>query len=214
MSETLNHPPPERLEAFVEESLGEGDRSAVGVHLATCERCRTEVVELRSLFEALATLPELSPRTGFADRVMRKVHMPRPWLVWVNAWVDRVTPATNRGWALAAGMLAVPVLALTGMAWWLLSQPEVTPERLWLVATAMTGEALGTGWQWLLGAFARSTLAAWLGGLVELAESLGRGGLGLAAVMFATMTAASIYVLYENLFRTSGRRTEHASYLF
>jgi hypothetical protein len=48
-----------------------------------------------------------------------------------------------------------------------------------------------------------------------MAESLGRGELGLAAVMFgATMTAASVYVLYENLFRPRTRRAEHASFVF
>lgn len=214
MSETLNHPPPERLEAFVEESLDQAARRVVGSHLATCERCRSEVTELRSLFEALASLPDVAPAVGFADRVMRQVHVRHPWLERVNAWIERVAPKTNRGWAMATAFLAMPVLALAGVAGWLLSQPQITAERLWLVASTVATEALSTGWQWALGAFARSTLAAWLGGLMELADSLGRGGLSLAAVAFATLTAASIYVLYENLFRTKPRRSEHVSYTF
>jgi anti-sigma factor RsiW len=214
LSETLNHPSPERLEAFVEESLDGADAAVVGSHLATCEQCQLEVSELRSLFEAFAALPELAPSHGFADRVMAGVRVRRPWLEVVGEWVDRLTPDTNRGWALAAALVAMPVLVLAGSAWWLLSQPGMSPQAVWLVVSSVTAEGLVVGWQWALATFARSNLAAWLSGLMGVASSVGRGGLGLAAVMFATMTLASIYILYENLFRPRARRAEHASYSF
>lgn len=214
MSETLNHPSPDRLEALVEATLDGAAQAVVESHLATCERCQAEVADLRSLFEALSALPEVAPSAGFADRVMKGVRVRRPVLAWLNEWIERLTPATNRGWAIAAAVVAMPVLASTALVWWLLSHPEVSVESLWLVASTMMSEGLSSGWQWVWASLAGSGLAVWASGLMDLAESLGRGGLGLAAVMFATLTVGSVYVLYQNLFRTNARRTEHASYLF
>jgi anti-sigma factor RsiW len=214
VSEMLNHPTQDRLEAYVERTLDSGDSAVVESHLATCTTCETEVAELRSLFQVLAALPELSPATGFADRVMRDVRVRHPVLDWVNEWIERLTPSTNRGWALASAVGAMPVLLTAALAWWVLSHPAVTGQELWLFATAQAAQALGTGWQLALSSFAGSALATWLAGLLELAESVGRGGLGLAAVMFATLTLGSVYVLYENLFRPNARRAQHASYSF
>jgi anti-sigma factor RsiW len=214
LSETLNHPAPDRLEALVEDTLDRAEKAVVESHLATCERCQVEVADLRSLFEALAALPEVAPSAGFADRIMKGVRVRRPVLDWVNEWIERLTPDTNRGWAVAAAVVAMPALVTSALTWWLLSHPEVSAQRLWLVASALVGDALSAGWQWAWASFAGSGLAVWANGLLELAESLGRGGLGLAAIMFATLTIGSVYVLYQNLFRTNGRRTQHASYTF
>jgi anti-sigma factor RsiW len=214
LSGTLNHPTADRLEAYVERNLDGGDEAVVRSHLATCSRCQVEVAELQSLFEALSGLPQLSPSTGFADRVMVGVRVRRPLYDRVADWVEGFLPTTNRGWALAAAAVAAPVLTSTVLVWWILSQPGVSAQALAVVGVGMAGEALGTGWAWLWTAFAGSSLAAYLTALANLAASVGRGGLGLAAVMFATFTFGSIYVLYENLFRTNARRTEHASYTF
>lgn len=210
----LNHPTPDRLEAYVERTLDEADRAVMESHLAGCVRCETEVAELRTLFEALAAMPELSPSTGFADRVLQGVRIRRPVLEWLNDWIERLTPSTNRGWALTTAVVAMPALVTAALAWWVLSHPAVTGQELWLFATSRAAGALAAGWQVTLSTFAGSTLAVWLASLLDLAESVGRGGLGLAAVMFATMTLGSVYVLYENLFRPNARRAEHASYSF
>lgn len=214
MNDMPNHPSPDRLEAYVERALDRADSAVVESHLASCARCETEVAELRSLFEVLAALPELSPSAGFAKRVMRDVRVRQPVLDWLNEWIERLTPSTNRGWALASAVVAMPVLLTAALAWWVLSHPAVTGPELWLFATAQASQALDAGWQFALSSFTGSTVAAWLAGLMELAESVGRGGLGLAAVMFATLTLGSVYVLYENLFRPNARRAEHASYSF
>jgi anti-sigma factor RsiW len=214
LSETLNHPMPDRLEAYVEGSLDGADAAVLESHLASCARCESEVVEIRSLFDALAALPELAPSAGFAERVMKDVRVRQPVLERVNQWLDRLAPSTNRGWAIATAMVAMPALVATAGLWWLLSHPSVTAQGLWLFATTQGAEALGAGWQWGLTMFAGSALAAWLSGVLELAASLGRGGLGMALATFATMTVVSVYVLYENLFRPTARRADHASYSF
>jgi anti-sigma factor RsiW len=214
LSETLNHPPAERLEAFVEDSLDKADRVVVRSHLSICTRCQTEVAELQTLFEALSALPEVAPSAGFADRVMAGVRVRRPLLERVAEWIERYAPDTNRGWALTTAAIGAPVLVSAAMVWWILSQPGVSAQNLLLFGGALASDALATGGQWIWARMATSNAAAWISSLIEVVGSLGRGELGLAAVMFATMTFGSAYVLYQNLFRTNARRTHHVSYTF
>ena len=243
------HPTAERLNAFVEETLGEGERAAVDTHLSGCTECRTEVTELRSLFTELSALTAFSPAPGFADRVMADVRVRRPAFAGAGEWVERFVPATTRGWAAAVALLALPVTAATVFATWLLSQPGVTAQGLWTVASGLAVEGVSSGAQWVWARLVESSLSAWLTeefgnsrvwllaageggrlwpeferegiaaigwltGALELLSGVGTGEIGLAAVVFATLTAGSIYVLYQNLFRPVARRTEHASYVF
>lgn len=218
--EIRNHPTTERLQAFVEESLDRTQRDAVAAHISVCGQCGGEVEELRSLFGALSSLGTFTPPAGFADAVMARVRIRRPSfagasaLADVGAWVDRVVPKTTRGWAAAAALLALPVLAATLLVTWLMAQPGVTPQGLWTLGSELAGDAVVNGWRWAWTHFAGTTLAAWITQGAQLAQNVGREEIGLAAVAFATLTAGSSYVLYQNLFRTEARRTEHATYVF
>lgn len=214
MSHTADHPTTERLEAFVEKALDGSQRAAVESHVSVCGECRAEVEELQSLFGALSGLDSFAPSAGFADVVMAKVRVRRPAFAGASAWVERVTPQTTRGWAAAAAVLALPVLGATILVAWLMSQPGVTPQGLWTLGGSLAGDALSSGWQWAWTRFAGTTLAAWIGEAAGLAQTVGRGEIGLAAVMFATLTAGSTYVLYQNLFRPDARRTQNATYVF
>ncbi len=213
-----NHLTPDRLEAYIEQTLDGGERAVVESHLATCAHCEGELSDLRALFEALESLPELAPSAGFTDRVMQGVRVRRPLLERVNEWLDewlgRVAPSTNRGWAIATTVAAMPVLVVAATVWWVLSQPAVSAQEIWVFASGRTAMTLAMGWEWTLTSFAGSGLAAWLTGIAQLAGSLGRAELGLAAAVFATMMVVSVYVLYDNLFRSNARRIEHASYSF
>lgn len=218
MSERLSHPTATRLQAFLEESLESAERAVVESHLTRCDRCQTEVAELRSLFAALGGLPMLEPTPGFADRVMERVEVRRPVAVtvaaWTEEWLERITPQSTPGWAAAAAVLALPVIGATVLVAWLLSQPGVSAQGLWMIGTALVGEAAASSGQWVWTQLVDSTLALWAVELADFVGSVGRGQIGLAVVMFATLTAGSIYVLYQNLFRTQQpRRVEHASYV-
>ncbi len=214
MNERTDHPTTDRLNAFVEKTLDAGERAAVDTHLAGCPECRGEVAELRSLFEALSGLAAFSPAAGFADRVMTGVTVRRPAFAGASEWLERFVPATTRGWAAASAVLALPALVAAVLASWLLSQPGVTAQGLWTVTSDLVAEGLTGGVQWAWTRFAGTALATWLVQGLELLRSVGTGELGLAALLFATLTAGSIYVLYQNLFRPIARRTEHASYVF
>jgi anti-sigma factor RsiW len=213
-SEIQSHPNAERLHGYVEESLDQAARRSVASHVAACERCRTEVAEIRSLFEALGRLPTFAPSVGFANRVMAQVRVRRPAVVAVNDWLERMAPQTTRGWAAAAAMFALPVLGATVLLAWLLTQPGVSAQGLWTLTLGLAGDGLSSGWQWVVARMTDSVLAVWGAQVAELAGSVGRGEIGLAAVLFVTLTAGSIYVLYQNLFATKAQRVEHASYLF
>lgn len=224
MSERLNHPTTERLQAFVEASLEDAERAVVASHLTGCSECRREADELRSLFQALGSLPVLEPSPGFADRVMRKVRVRRPARAWAGAWtgatawaegwLERVTPKSTRGWATASALFALPVIGATVLMAWLLSQPGVSVQGLWTMLAALAGDAATGTWQWGWAQLSGSVLAVWATQAAEYLGSVGRGQVGLAVVMFTTLTAGSIYVLYQNLFRTrQPRRIEHASYV-
>lgn len=218
MSERLNHPSTERLQAFVEESLPTAEHAVVDSHLAHCSECEAEVADLRALFAALSGLPAFEPGVGFADRVMAEVHVRQPaWAAaWeaASAWIDRVAPQTTKGWAAAAAVFALPVIGATVAVAWLLAQPGVSAQGLLTVSAVMAENAVVVGAQWVWAQLSTSTLAVWAAQAFELLGTVGRGQLGLAATVFATMTAGSIYILYQNLFRTQQqRRIEHASYV-
>lgn len=214
MSERLNHPSTERLQAFVEETLGDAERAVVDSHLSHCAECQTDVAGFRSLFTSLERLPTFAPTDGFADRVMANVRVRHPVLAGASAWLDRVTPDSTRGWAAAAAVFALPVIGATILVGWLLSQPGVSAQGLWTLTTVMAEDAVVGASQWVWAQLSSSVLAVWAARAVELLGTVGRGEIGLALVMFATLTAGSIYVLYQNLFRTQQqRRIEHASYV-
>ena len=214
MSETLNHPEHERLQAYVAKELDGGDTAVVDAHLTACARCRVEVEELHSLFAMLSSLAYHAPAAGFADRVMARVRVRQPWFARAAEWLASLTPKSTRGWALATAVVALPAAATTGLVWWLMSRPGVTVQGLWVLSTDFAGRALSGAWTWAWSYLAGSTLASWTAGVAEVMASVGRGGLGLGLVMFATLTAASIWILYQNLFRTEARRTDYASFVF
>jgi anti-sigma factor RsiW len=214
----MNHPSTERLQAFVEESLPGAEHAVVDSHLTHCSTCEAEVADLRALFTALSGLPRLEPSAGFAERVMADVHVRQPaWATaWAatTAWVDRVAPQTTKGWAAAAAVFALPVIGATVAVAWLLAQPGVSAQGLWTLTAVLTENAVAGAGQWVWAQLSTSALAVWAAQAFELLGSVGRGQLGLAVAAFATMTAGSIYILYQNLFRTQQqRRIEHASYV-
>jgi len=214
VSESTLHPTPERLQAFVEESLEDAERTAVSSHVDSCPRCTAEVREWRAVFAARGSLPGLAPSAGFANRVMAGVELPQPWVVRVLELLRRLVPTTTKGWAVATAFLALPVLAGTGALVWLTSQPGVTVQGLWTMTAGVLGEGLGAAGAWLWSQWLDSSLAYYAAQALELVSNRSGGAIGLALVMFATLTAASAWILYQNLFRSESRRTHYASYSF
>lgn len=148
-------------------------------HVEDCERCHREVEALRSLHAALASLPRLDPRPGFADAVMARVRLPAPW--YVRVW------KTARSHWLPLSVATAMVAATIGIGvWWLASQPELT-----------LGGLIGFTLDRLVALFWASVVATgrlvWESGLPNLLRTVGSrvgvtGALaGMAAIVVASL---------------------------
>jgi len=214
LSDSPQHPTPERLQAFVEEGLDEAERAVVQAHVATCGQCQAELQEWRSLFVALAGLPQHAPSVGFADRVMAGVLVRQPRSVRVPELLRRLVPNTTAGWAFATAFMALPVLVGTSLVVWLMSQPGVTVQGIWLIVAhgITTGASAAGSWVW--GQWLQSPLAVYTAEAFRAISAESGSVIGLTLVGLATLTAGSIWILYENLFRRRTRRSHYASYSF
>lgn len=219
MSET-HHPSADRLEAFVEGTLQNGDRVVMESHLLSCPACQAQVEEWRGLFAALSTLPQFEPSIGFANRVMAQVRVsPRAaWQEWAdraNALVARAAPKTNYGWALAVAFFALPVILGGSAIAWLISNSYIAPDTL----LGYTRESLVEGLQGIgstaIGFVMQSDIAAWVVANVSaVVSTAGVTGLGVIFAGTGTMTVLSSWVLYRNLFRSPSRESDYALYSF
>ncbi len=215
MNERMLHPTTDSLEAYAEGVIGAADRAVVESHLIACSRCENLVEELHSLFHSLATLARFTPAAGFADRVMARVRIPRPWHARASAAVTRFLPHTTRGWALAAAMLALPILAGGALIVWLLSKPYVTTHGLWVFAADRILTGIGSLVLRTMTFLMQTDVAAWLTGSFEsLVTANGARGIGLLACAAAMLIMASVWVLYTNLFRNPDRESTYVTFSF
>lgn len=219
MSETY-HPTADRLEALVEGSLRTEDRVVLESHLLTCPACQTQVEEWRALFSALSGLPQFEPSLGFSERVMVRVRI-SPRAAWQQAWqqwahqtaalVGRIAPKTNRGWSVAAALLALPLILGGSAVAWLVSKSYITPGTL----LGYTRDSLVEGIQGVgstaVTAVMQTDIAAWIvtnaAGFISTA---GMSGLGAMIGGAGIATMLSIWVLYRNLFRSPSRESDYA----
>jgi anti-sigma factor RsiW len=214
LTDALLHPTPDRLEAFVEGTLSDGDRAVIESHLLGCSRCESEVEEWQALFAMLSDLPSFAPAPGFADRVMAGVQLEKPWYARVAAAVTRVLPRTTRGWVVVGTFLTIPGVAIFAVAAWLLAMPAVTRAGILLTLQEQAGAAL-TSVATSVGSFLlKSEASLWLGKAVQAAFEPGAIEFGGVCAAFAVGTVMSGYVLYRNLIKSSTRGTRYVSYSF
>jgi hypothetical protein len=240
MTSNMNHPPAERLEAFVEGLLEAGDRVVVESHLPGCPSCRSAVEEWRALFTALAGLPQFEPKSGFANRVMAGVriaprHAQAPSLgeriggwSWESAQaavsaaagragasLGRLMPKTTFGWATATALLSLPVVAAAAALGWLVSRSYITPQSLWLFASTQAVDGMRAAGETAVSTALQTDIAAWLVSQgTMLLETAGVTGIGMLIAAAGATTVLSIWVLYRNLFRTPTRESNYVSYSF
>lgn len=204
------HPTPDLLESYVEGALDDSERVVIESHLVMCTRCQAEVDEWKALFTALSSLPRFAPSPGFADRVMAGVMVKRPFSVRVLELLRRLIPTGTVGWLLVTAVLALPVVVTGGLLTWLLSRPGITPLTLWLFVRDRVSDGIMS----LAGRASASLLENSTAQLVwEFFQRVVAGAdsarLGAAAAMFAVMTVVALWILYDNLFRTSTREKHH-----
>jgi anti-sigma factor RsiW len=236
MTNNMNHPPAERLEAFVEGLLDGGDRVVVESHLLGCPECRSAVEEWTALFTALSGLPQFEPAPGFAERVMAGVQLAgraqarSPGRAWdwqaaqaavsaaagrAGASLNRLIPQTTPGWAMAAALLSLPIVFAAAAMGWLVSRSYITPQSLWLFASNQAVAGVRSAGETAVATALQTDIAAWLvGQSATLLETAGFTGVGVLIAAAGATTVLSIWVLYRNLFRTPTRESNYVSYSF
>ena len=213
------HPNTEKLQSFVEGTLDDGDRVVLHSHLLSCASCQSEVEEWRSLFSVLATLPQFSPSVDFANNVMALVQLPDPWyvrvMVRVGDQLQSYAPKTTRGWALATAFLGFPTLIFGLLTAWLLSKPYMTPSNVIAFVLTRAEQMLNSTAQDALASILQTDVALFLVRQVDALSNAGVGAAGALLAGVAVTTAASAYILYQNLFRADAHRNQrYVSYSF
>lgn len=155
--------------------LGDGHRR----HVDECQQCAAGVIDVREVSVALRSLAVVSPRPGFAERVMARVTLPLPWhrRVAAVAWERR---SASTGIAAGFTMLAA------GAGVWAIRYPDLRPIAL---ATWIAGQAEDL----LLQAMISLGRMAYSLGLPDLASAVGADlTVGSAIAGLATVALVSI----------------------
>ena len=86
----MRHLQPDRIYAFLEGGLTDGDRRDIETHTAECAACRKALDERKTLEAAWTALPSFAVPPDFASAVMRRIStkpQPKLW-AWVVAWLS------------------------------------------------------------------------------------------------------------------------------
>lgn len=92
MNHRGGHLTEERIQEFLDERLSAEERVAVQAHLDRCAGCRAEVEAWRSVFARLERIPELSPSSGFVDRVAAAIPETKGTPSRVAEWLRGLLP--------------------------------------------------------------------------------------------------------------------------
>ena len=219
MSDSILHPSSVMLQNFAEATLGDADRAVLESHVMSCPACQTEVEEWRSLFSMLSTLPQFEPSIHFADNIMHHVELPDPWyvrgLVYVGDRLQKVAPKTTRGWAFASAMLAVPFATFAVLATWLLSKSYITPSNVFAFMWHQAEEFVRGAAAGAFASILQTDIALFAARGLNAISTAGVGTAGALFAGVAVATAASAYVLYQNLFRADAHRNQrYVTYSF
>jgi len=154
---TTRHLTADELELATANFAGLGD--AHRKHVDICQQCATGVIDAREVSVALRSLPVVSPRPGFAERVMARVTLPLPWH-------RRAVAAARERKTASISFAAVLATLAAGAGIWAIRFPELRPVAL---ATWIAGQAGDLLWQATIGL----GRVAYSLGLADLANAIG-----------------------------------------
>ena len=179
------HLTPDDLDAW----LAGGLAPAAEDHLSHCPSCQERADTECEIVALLGALPLVSPAPGFADRVMARVAIPRPFAVRSLQSLRRRVFATRRTMALAGGLLALVVGSMAGSIVWTLGHQEM----LAALGGWLAGQAGQLAWLGVRGVASNFIEQPWFEGLKTLAAQPGR--LALASALAAVAYLGGILVL-------------------
>jgi len=222
----LRRPVAEHVPTGLLQDLADGALPATAVarveaHVGGCVRCARELHAWRTVVARMGSLERLEPPTDFGERVMlglrtaRALQLSPPlWargLAAAKASARRLVPETRQALAALSGVAVTPMVVLGVLGWALASHPALTLGSLasfvWWQATEVMTSVFAS-----VPTLAQSNEAFGLDSLYEAlaaAPAMVVGG----ALLYSSICAFALRVLYKNLFanRPSRGRYAHVS---
>jgi hypothetical protein len=117
------HLVPDEIDLLLDEDAG-SQSSALAEHVRECQGCAAELAAARRVIEEIEHLPHLAPSAFFAERLITRVSIFRPWYVAGLDLVRRLVPRSGAARALVATLAALAAVTLTAAAVWAVTQAE------------------------------------------------------------------------------------------
>ncbi|HET8657032.1 MAG TPA: hypothetical protein VFL93_16015 [Longimicrobiaceae bacterium] len=195
------------IEQFAEGALPAAEQESAAAHLAGCAHCAAELEAYRALAHALSSLPRFEPSPSFADAVMARVRVtppePRPLAERLAEWL----PSTTRGWLLAVGALAAPVLSLIAAVAFILWRPVASDDGLGRVILLRGHSTLRVWAEEALHRAVTSGLASHVASLYQSVIDVPAHSLVIALVVLAITVPISGWALVRLVRTPMGKRT-------
>ncbi len=118
------HLRPDEFDLLLDSGEGFGV-APLRAHVRNCVPCAVELERASHVLAMLDTLPDFSPRTGFADRVMSDVQVFEPWHAAAIGTVRRFVPSTHSGRVAAGVGAALSGGALTAALTWGVARADI-----------------------------------------------------------------------------------------
>jgi hypothetical protein len=150
-------------------------------HLERCPSCMEQARIEREIAEQIAALPLMSPREGFADRVMASVAIPDPFAIRALQATRRRLFGTRKSLAFAAGIALFLVASMTGSIVWTLGNQEVLAS----VGSWLLSQGSQVAWLGLRGLASNFIEQPWYESLKLMLENPARLALVSAVATFA-----------------------------
>lgn len=87
LDEKSRHLTSEQIQELLDQQLPPGEAALAREHLSVCARCQSEASGWSLLFSDLGKLPELEPRQGFLQEVIRDAPVRRPIAARARSWL-------------------------------------------------------------------------------------------------------------------------------
>lgn len=174
---------PDEIDLLLDEDAGSSS-SVLAAHVQECSRCAGELAAARRIVEEIEHLPHLAPSAFFAERLITRVSIFRPWYVAALDLVRRLVPRSGTGRAVVAIVAALAAVTLTGAAVWAVTQGD---EFLFLIAI-ISDQARSLGTQVAATVFGSAAISSVQSGDRNVAAVSGAALLAAVALGVAVIT--------------------------
>ena len=118
------HLRPDEFDLLLDSGEGFGV-APLRAHVRSCASCAVELERASQVLSMLDSLPDFSPRAGFAERVMSEVQVFEPWHAAAMGTVRKFVPATHSGRVAAGVGAALSAGVLTAAATWTVARADI-----------------------------------------------------------------------------------------